>query len=178
MPRIRRRLEDRRSSQFPDLVTRLAEELRNSHDSGQPRIDEQLFPRTNRFRVTVIWDEWEPLNDEHRVDTIHEAYEKVEGKEFRDRIGLAMGLTMPEAVEYGMVPYRVVTAVRKGDPVTLEQCREAMIAEGASVLLDPKKPLLCFATEEEAEACRQRLIRRLPNSEAVWLISTEMAQIA
>ena len=32
-----------------------------------------------------------------------------------------------------------------------------MIAEGASMLLDPDHPELWFATEDEAEACRGRL---------------------
>src|SRR5262245_46745697 len=178
MPRIQRKLEPRAVSRHPGLLAELAEELRNAHEGGQPRIEEQVSPATGRLRVQVFWDKWEPLSDEQWVAVIRQAYEQVEGKEFQDRIALAMGLTIPEAIEYGMVPYRVVTAVRQDDPVTLEQCHEAMIAEGASVLLDPKKPLLCFATEEEAEACRQRLIQRLPKSEAVWLISTEMAQIA
>ncbi len=178
MPRTRHKLGGTEPSQHPALVAELANELVQTRDFGQPWIEELIFPATDRMRVTVIWDKWEPLPDLDRVAVIRQAYEEVEGAEFRDRIGLAMGLTVPEAYEYGKTPVRIIPVVRKSDPVTLDECRKAMIGEGASLLLDPTKPLLCFATEEQAEACRQRLVRRLPKSEAVWLISTEMAQIA
>ncbi len=49
-----------------------------------------------------------------------------------------------------MLPFQIIPALRKGDPVTLDQCRQAMIDEGASTLLGPDKPQLRFATEEEA----------------------------
>ena len=71
-----------------------------------------------------------------------------------------------------------MTALRPGDPVTPEQCREAMIAQGASIMIDPDNPQFRFATEEEAEACRQRLIRQLPESEPVWVIAKEVTRIA
>ena len=177
MPRIRRGLDDNPRPRFPDLVAELAGELRDNREGGQPRIEEQHFPKTSAVRVTVIWDKWAPLTDEERAATILQAYEQVEGREFRDRIALAIGLTVPEAFESGLLPFQIVTAVRREDPVTPEQCREAMIAEGASVLTDPEKPELRFATEEEAEACRRRLIRRLPGSDPVWVVTKEVARI-
>lgn len=177
MPRIRRRLDEPRRIRFPDLLAELEEELKNARATGQPLIEEQVFPKTNAVRVTVIWDKWEPVSDEDRYRTILQAYEAVEGKTFCDRIVLALGLTVPEATEAGMLPFHITTALRRDDPVTLEQCREAMIAQGASVLLDPEKPQLRFATEEEAEACRQRLIERLPGSEPVWCVAKEVGQI-
>ncbi len=57
-----------------------------------------------------------------------------------------------------MFPYQVGTALRKGDPVTFEDCQNAMLAEGASRLFGPGVLQLRFATEEEAEACQQRLM--------------------
>jgi hypothetical protein len=173
MPRIRRSLENSSRPRFPSLVAELAEELRSSHECGQPRIEEETFPRTNAVRVSVIWDKWEAVSDEERANTILHAYEQVEGKEFRERIALAMGLTVPEAQETGMVPYQILPLLRKGDPVTPEQCRQAMIAQGASVLRDPRNPQLRFATEEEAEACRRRLSAQLPGSEPVWVVTKE-----
>ncbi len=72
-----------------------------------------------------------------------------------------------------MLPFQIIPALRKGDPVTLEACRQAMLEEGASTLLAPNQPQLRFATEPEAEAARKRLARRLPNSEPVWIVIQE-----
>lgn len=177
MPRIQRRLDEPRRIRFPDLVAELEKELKNARTSGQPLIEEQVFPKTNAVRVMVIWDQWEAVSDGDRYQTILQAYEEVEGKVFCDRIALALGLTVPEAAEAGMLPFQITTALRRDDPVTLGQCREAMIAQGASVLLDPEKPQLRFATEEEAEVCRQRLIEQLPGSEPVWVIAKEVGRI-
>jgi hypothetical protein len=57
---------------------------------------------------------------------------------------------------------------------TREQCRDAMLAEGASKLFGPGVLQLRFATQDEAEACRQRLIKRLSASENVWMVSREI----
>lgn len=148
-------------------------ELKNARETGQPFIEEQVFPKTNAVRVLVIWDKWEPVPDDDRLSAILQAYEEVEGRSFRDRIALALGLTVPEAREAGILPFRIRTALRPGDAVTAEQCRDALIAQGASILEHPKDPQLLFATEQEAEACRQRLIRCLPGSEPVWIIADE-----
>jgi hypothetical protein len=177
MPRIQRHPESQPRLRFPELVSELANELKNSHESGQPIIEEQVFPKTNLIRVTVIWDKWDPVPDDERAALILQAYEQAEGKDFRDRIALTIGLTVPEACDMGLLPFQIGTAIRKGDPVTLEQCRDAMIAAGASVLLDPRRPQLRFATEQEAEACKQRLIRRLPGSDPVWLVSQDVAPL-
>ncbi len=174
MPRIRRSPEQLSPLRFPDLLNELANELSNAREAGQPHIEEQVFPKTNAVRITVIWDKWDPVSDEGRYATILQAYEQVEGKAFRDRIALAIGLTVPEASESGLLPFQIVPALRRGDRVTAEQCRQAMIVQGASILLDAEKPQLRFTTEQEAEACRQRLISQLPDSEPVWVITTEV----
>jgi len=140
MPRVRRGLEATPKTQFPELLAELVNELRSSRDAGQPMIEEQYFPRTNAVRVTVIWNKWLPLADEERANTILQAYEQVEGKEFRDRIALAIGLTVPEAYELALLPYYVVPALRKGDKISHEQCTEAMVAHGASLLLTRRHP--------------------------------------
>src|SRR5215208_6422804 len=162
MPRIKRGLEGPPKLQRPDLLAELIDELRSSREAGQPLIDEYHFPRTNAVRATVVWDKWVPLSDEERSATILQAYEEVEGKEFRDRIALAIGLTIPEAYESGLLPYQITTAWRVGDAVSPEECMKTMLDQGASLLFDSKKPQLRFATLEEAEACVQRLIKALP----------------
>ena len=57
-----------------------------------------------------------------------------EGREASDNIALASGLTVPEACAAGMLPYQILAAVRKGDPLTREQAQQAMLEEGASTL--------------------------------------------
>jgi hypothetical protein len=156
------------------LVERLARELKSGHDYGQPTIYELEY-RTRKLRVNVIWDEWAGVPLEDRSATILRAYEQAEGAEYRDRIALASGLTVPEAHAAGMLPVQIIPAVRPSDPVTPEQAREAMLAVGASKLADPQAPQLWLSTKEEAEACRRRLVERLPGSEHVWIINQEPA---
>jgi hypothetical protein len=157
-------------------VERLVEELKSDRQSGQPMIEEQEFP-TGKLRVNVIWDAWERVPLEERTATILRAYDQAEGRQYRDRIALASGLTVPEAHGAGMLPYQVIAAVRKGDPVTMDQCRRAMIAEGASVLFGDDNPQLRFPTEEEADAARGRLAGRLPGSEPVWVTTKEVGAV-
>jgi hypothetical protein len=156
-----------------DLVDRLAHELKNGRESGQPMIEEEEFP-TGKLRVTVIWDAWDRVPLEDRTAVILRAYETAEGRPYRDRIALASGLTVLEATAAGMLPFQIIPAVRKGDPVTLEQCHKAMEEEGASTFFGADPPLLRFATEEDAGAARKRLAARLPNSEPVWVITRDV----
>jgi hypothetical protein len=156
-----------------ELAEKLAAELKSGREYGQPLIYERHF-RTGKASVTVIWDAWDRLPLQERTATILRAYEIAEGAESQDRVALASGLTVPEAHAAGMLPYQVMPALRKGDPVTPDQVRQAMLEEGASQLMDPRAPQLRFATEEEAEAARRRLIQRLPASEPIWIINREI----
>ncbi len=176
MPRIKHSPETP-TSHYPQLVAELAVELTANREVGQPLIEEQLFPRTNTLRVTVIWDKWEDVPSEERVFTIHQAYEKAEGKDYGDRIALAIGVTYLEAYESGMLPYRVVAHLRPADPVTPEQCRQAFLEEGASLLFGDNHLQLRFATREQAEACRARLIKRFPGSEEIWGIDKDLSPV-
>src|SRR5438552_12410277 len=105
-----------------ELAEALAAELKSGRDYGQPFIYEQEY-RTGKLRVTVIWDEWDGMPLQERSATILRAYELAEGPAYRDRIALASGLTVPEAHAAGMLPYEIITALRKGDPVTGAQAR-------------------------------------------------------
>lgn len=174
MPRIKRGLTATAKPRHPGLTAELAAELRADRAAGQPRIEEQHFPTTSAIRVSVFWDRWAGLPDEDRSEVILQAYEQVEGKAYRDRIALAFGLTLPEAHESGLLPYRVLPLLRKGDPVSAEQCQDALLAEGASALFGSQGPQLRFATEEEAEAARHRLIAAVPGSEEVWAVTRDV----
>lgn len=176
MPRKTRTLDEPRRTGSDNLAEQLADELRNNRPSGQPVIDEQQFP-SNAIRVTVIWDAWDRLSLEDRTSIILRGYELVFGREYRDRIALASGLTVPEAHAAGFLPFEVLTALRAGDNVSLDECRRAMIEEGASTLMEPDHPRLRFATQAEAEAARQRLVARLPASEPVWLITQDVGKV-
>jgi hypothetical protein len=173
MPRKRIASEVRLGKATEGLAAKLADELRRDRECGQPLIYEQEF-RTGRVRVTVIWDLWDGMPLQERTATILRAYEMAEGREWRERIALASGLTVPEAHAAGMLPYQIITALRRTDPVTFEQARQAFLEEGASQLLNPQALQLRFATEEEAEACRRRLIHRFPGTDDVWIINREM----
>ncbi len=61
--------------------------------------------------------------------------------------------------------------------MTIQQCREAMIAVGASTLLANDMPQLRLPSEEDAEACRRRLAALLPGSEPVWVITREVGRV-
>jgi hypothetical protein len=156
------------------LVDQLADELKSNRQAGQPFIYEQQFS-TGKVRVLVVWDEWKDLTLEERTSTIVAAYEKAEEKDFRARIALASGLTVPEATAAGMLPYHVFPALRKSDPVTSQECREAMLTEGATVLIGPGLAQLRFATEEQADASVKRLVEKLPKSADIWVVTKEIA---
>src|SRR5262249_31672516 len=139
MPRKRRGFEEPPRHTVGSLVERLVDELQSDRQSGQPLIEEDVFP-TGKIRVNVIWDEWDRIPLEDRTATILRAYEQAEGRDYRDRIALTSGLTVPEAHAASMLPYQVIAAVRKGDPVTTDQCRRALIEEGASLLFGEGQP--------------------------------------
>lgn len=177
MPRIKQGITEAPRSLFPELLDDLVDELKSHRDAGQPLIYEQHFPKTNAVRATVVWDKWAPLSDEDRSATILQAYERAEGKDFRDGIALSIGLTVPEAYASGLLPYQVTPLLRQNDVVTKEQCTAAMLEQGASQLFGPNNPQLRFATEEEAKACVQRLAKSLPASEPVWAVAKEVSRI-
>jgi hypothetical protein len=107
------------------LADALAAELRDgARQFGQPMIYEQDYP-SGMVRVLVVWDEWadDPLEDRSAV--ILKAYEAIDGPGASEKIALASGLTVPEATAAGMLPYQIITAIRKGDPVSYDQARQA-----------------------------------------------------
>ncbi|HEY7312675.1 MAG TPA: hypothetical protein VH643_25140 [Gemmataceae bacterium] len=173
MPRKRIGPEAWTRSINKELAEELAAELKSNRKSGQPVVYEQVF-RTGKVRVTVMWDEWQDVPLQERSATILRAYEIAEGPESRDRIALTSGLTVPEAHAAGMLPFQIIAAFRKGDPLTPDQVKQAMLEEGGSLLFHWNRPQLRFPTGEEAEAARRRLIQRFPGSEDVWIIDREI----
>src|SRR5271165_6789703 len=111
MPRKRRGFEEPPHRTVSNLVERLVDELKSDRPSGQPMIEEDEFP-TKKLRVNVIWDAWDRVPLEDRTASILRAYEQAEGRDYRDQIALASGLTAPEAHAAGMLPFQVFPAVR------------------------------------------------------------------
>jgi len=170
MPRIKRSPADLLKRRHPKLVAELADELKSSRETGQPVIEEFEFPKTGAIRATVIWDKWDRLPDAERAATILDAYERAEGKEYRERIALPIGLTVREAGESGMLPFWVVYGLQKEDPFTSEQLSAALLERGAKSLPEFPKPVLRFSTRKQAEAAIDLLIAALPGSERNWTI--------
>jgi hypothetical protein len=172
MPRIVRSPGALKPQRHGSLVELLANELKTGKAYGQPRIEEEHF-KTGAIRVDVLWDLWHGLSIEDRTNVIIEAYRSAEGEDFANRIALVNGWTFPEATATGMLPVKIFPAMRDDDPASPEQCHQAMIEEGASTLRGRDYLELRFATKDEADASRKRLIARLPASEPCWVIVVE-----
>ena len=164
MPRIKMAFVDQPRKSDQKFVERLVEELRAGRESGQPFIYEQTF-HTGKVRALVIWDDWKDLTLEQRTNIITSAIEQADGRDYRARVALASGLTVPEGVAAGLLPYQIGTALRKSDAVTDVQCWDAMLAEGASQLFGPKVLQLRFPT---------RTFWPIPTASArlIWAIAT------
>jgi hypothetical protein len=154
------------------LLADLVGELRSSKPFGQPIILEDRSPETNSIRVQVVWDRWEGCPPEVRSKLIQDAYKDVFGEETAEQITLCLGMTVPEAAAMGLLPYKVEPVRRKGELPADEQFRQAMLEAGASVLSDPHRPQLRFATLDDAEATQEYLERALPNSK--WMLVQEV----
>ena len=176
MTRIQKHFQATSVKPDADLVSRLAIEILENPTTGQPRIYEEEFSPGN-LRVTVLWDDWHDVPMEVRTATILRAYQEAIADDSDKRIRLAMGLTIPEASSAGSLPVGIILGWRKSDPVPYEVCQKAMIEEGGSVLADPARPLLRFATVEEADACIQRLRSRVPGSDDFWIISQDVGRV-
>src|SRR5438552_10259546 len=116
MPVIRRTVGPQETpADLADARNDLVRELLRPRDFGQPLIEEEEFPRTGLLMVTVIWDRWAGVSDRNRSSAILGAYETAKGVEYRNRIAVALGLTVAEAVDVGKMPYQVVPLLRPTD---------------------------------------------------------------
>lgn len=174
MPRVRMNFDDSPRPVAGELVDKLVDELKSDRQAGQPFIYEYQFS-TGKVRVLVVWDEWKDLSLEKRTAVILRAYDKAGEEGIRANIALASGVTVPEATAAGMLPYRVFPALRTTDDVTPQECREALLTEGATKLFGTDLVQLRLATQDQADECVKRLIARLPKSADVWLVTKELA---
>ncbi len=155
------------------LVADLAQEIQTPRAMGQPIILEDGNLSGESLRVQVVWDRWEEVPGELRSPIILDAYATALGDGYRQRIKLALGITVLEAVEVGLLPFQVIAARRRDEELSLEEYRKAMIDAGASLLFGESRPQLRFASLEDAEAAIEHLQHVLPNSR--WIIAQEVS---
>ncbi len=154
------------------LLASLVHELREPQPIGQPIILEEQTPETKTMRVYVIWDLWEECPRELRSDIILDAYGEARGDKIKQEITLVLGVTVPEAADMGLLSYTIEPTKRQLGSPSYDEHIDAMLKAGASVLTDPHRPQLRFASLEDAEAAVEHLQNILPKSK--WLITQEV----
>jgi hypothetical protein len=165
MPVIRGRSRETRLSdvQRRSLLDRLNAEREGRAATGGPVIFEIPLEQPGRFDVMVVWDEWSGVRSEDRTQLIQEAY-----KDKVDNLGLALGVTYQEAVEQGVLPFRVRLRFGPQPRFSQEKLREACLAVGG--FPGPGGNIeLRFPTETTAEEAIKQLKKRLPGSQ--WLVN-------
>lgn len=149
-PRVKTLDEGRRNA----LITRLGLELANKGDVDGPTIFEIPLDQSDRMDVLVVWHEFHDLRAEDRTGLIMQAY----GGN-AERIAQALGVTQAEAVEQGLLPYRVV-AVTQSHGSAADELKKAMLGEGGFLTggdVDLRLPTQTMAIE-----AIERLSARIP----------------
>ncbi len=141
------------------IVKGLTAELEGSPTSGGPVIFEMPIPGSDKIDVMVIWEEWEGVATTDRATLVKEAY-----KANADKLSLALGLTSQEALDEGVLPFRVRKRFSSQPKFSEEAIREAYLFAGAIVLPDGSLTLR-FPTQAIAKAACQRLTEKLPGIE-------------
>jgi hypothetical protein len=166
---VHRRTPPEAGANRDELVADLARELRNPTLIGQPIVLEDDTPETNSMRVHVIWDRWNDCPRDARSAIILDAYRNAMfSRELIDQITLALGVTVPEAIAMGLLPFQVVPSRRLGEQHSIEEYRQAMLTAGASALASAEHPQIRCATQEDAEKTIECLEQSLPNLK--WII--------
>jgi hypothetical protein len=159
------------------LVDDLAKELRSPRKFGQPIVIEDPVAGGDRRLIHVIWDAWEGCPREQRTAIIQAAYEQALGEEYHDKISLAIGITVPEAVAMGMLPYWVSPMGRTREALSQKEL-QAIIEAGGSTMSTSRMPEVPWlpgvrcATLEDAVATLEHLQEILPGSK--WIIAQEV----
>jgi hypothetical protein len=169
---IHTRLPAQKGPKEQELLRHLVEELKQPRDIGQPIILEDSTPETRSIRVTVVWDRWEDCPRELRAGIIVDAYNEAGGEDIGRQIKLALGITVPEAVTMGLLPWEVRPLNAAGQPLNRvdPEYRKAMTEMGAFQRFGRDRLDLRVATLEDAQATIERLQERLPGSK--WMCAS------
>jgi hypothetical protein len=129
-------------------------------------------PETNSLRVTVVWDRWSACPTEFRSPIILDSYAAAHGEDTRRKITLAIGVTVEEAVDLGLLPFKVLSARRRDESPSPEAYRKAMTEAGGVIISGDEGLQLRFATLDDAAAAMEALEHRLPGSK--WMVVEEV----
>ena len=146
------------------LVRTLADELISPRESSLPYVVERHVGLTKSRHVWVVWDLWEYFNEEERADMIVQAYAMAEGADAAENISIALGFLPKEAVNFGVVPFVLISNPPKnsGD----NDYRETFLREAERTVLGAKAQDLRYPTENQAKEAIARL--HLENPAISW----------
>ncbi len=116
----------------------------------------------DQFDVMIVWNEWEGVRSEDRTQLIKEAY-----KDKADDLALALGVTYNEAIEQGVLPFRVRLRFGPQPKFTEEEVRTAVLSVGGFPRPDGIE--LRFPTRTTAEEAVQQLNQLLPGMD--WVVA-------
>ena len=151
--------DDRRNS----LLERLVAEREEKAAPGGPVIFEIPLDQPEKLNVMVVWDEWEGVRSEDRTQLIQEAIRT------KQMISLSpLGVTYQEAIEQGVLPFRVRLKFGPQPKFTEEKVRTACLSVGG--FAGPEGSVeLRFPTRTTAEEAVKQLKKRLSGSQ--WVVS-------
>ncbi len=151
--------DDRRKA----LRDRLVAEREGSAAAGGPVIFEMPLDQPEKLDVMVVWDEWEGVRSEERTRLIQEAY-----TDRSDDLALALGVTYKEALEQGVLPFRVRLKLGPQSKFNEEKLRTACLSVGG--FAGPEGTVeLRFPTQTIADEAVKQLKKRLAGSQ--WVVS-------
>ena len=165
MPVIRGRPRETKipDAQRNDLLRRLVDERKGQSTTGGPSIFEIPLDQSDMLDVMVIWNDWHGVRSEDRTELIKEAY-----RDHQEGLALALGVTYDEAIERGLLPFRVRQRFGPQLKFDDEQVRSAYFRVGG--IENPEGGIsLRYPTESIAEAAVRELQQLLPGSQ--WMVS-------
>src|SRR5208337_843240 len=165
MPVIRGRSSEKKltDEQRGLLLSRLADERQGLSTQGGPVIFEIPLEQSDKLDVMVVWDAWQGVRSEDRTRLIQEAY-----REQQDSLALALGVTYEEAIEQGLLPFRVRPRTRQQVDFREEDLRSASLSVGGFERPDNVIELR-YPSRTVAEETIRRLEELLPGTE--WAVS-------
>lgn len=152
--------EAQRNSMLEKLHNELfGKPLRGKNASENPLIFEipleRLDGTADRIDVLVVWDAFRDVRSDERTALILDAY----GGQ-AEKVAQAMGATLDEAMEQGLLPYRIVH-IQWPDEFDSAEMNGALLDEGAFELGGHLE--LYLPTRKMAEAALVHLNQRVPN---------------
>jgi len=117
-------------SDYQQLLQDLKKEWRNPKESGLPIIIQEITFTTKSVRLYVIWDRWLNLPRDIRTQMIEEAYREIH-IDSQSKITLIIGYDVEEAINVGLLPYKIECRLKSSEKETYEKCRQALLQFGA-----------------------------------------------